>query len=348
MNTEGPAAPSREAAGPAFEAAQYPVGGSDRRGRPVAGFLRSPDHSAAVSDSPDMRDAQPPSPLAISLSSGGGRRGSSGSNLLLALNLVLFAGLLFWIAYRVRQGEPLQPEAGAAVRDHVARVPPTGVDGSATDGLRLPDRDPVPPPPSHADEVDAAPPEPVKGPAGLPELDRQPEVPIERVTPPEPEPDPVPDQPLPVPDPVAPPEPMARPGGRAEAVAEIARLGVQLEIAKTVTGAYPSSRGSISDLNRGIEAVHASLSDAARSRIALAQDTDGDGRPEFLDPWGRPYVYVRADDYEAVQRIADGVTAPTVRTARGPRGAGRYQLRSLGRDGVDDLGGGDDVTSWSR
>jgi len=299
-------------------------------------------------------------------------------NLLLALNLVVFAGLLLWIGSRMRAGGPFPDSLDAAERD-TASVPArevTNLPPPPSGDLQLPESDrrpePVPPPPpDEADEPDTV--EPIRDPmedeeaapkAGSASLPgpaeaappASPPSPPETAVPPSGEDSTV--------DPSAevdvPPGPSLRPDpprdrapeARAGAEAEIARLGLELEITKTTSGYYPSSRGSADDAHRGIEALHAALPETARRRVAHVGDTDGDGRPEFLDPWGRPYVFASADDYDHPQRRfdADGrsLTFTAVRAGKGFAAGRRYQLTSFGPDGADDRGGGDDLVSWLR
>lgn len=88
---------------------------------------------------------------------------------------------------------------------------------------------------------------------------------------------------------------------------------------------------------------------------------DGNGLFELIDPWGNPYVYVHADE------LAEGSMYPsaggiiTLRTIEGTveldltvmrqtlgteaRGK-RYYLWSMGPDGENNYGEGDDIASW--
>ncbi len=144
------------------------------------------------------------------------------------------------------------------------------------------------------------------------------------------------------------PEVAAR--GVEQARRAIAALCVEAELFAARRGGYPSSAAPFG-ANRGIEALHAGLASLGRTHVAPAADTDGDGRDEYLDPWGRPYVYVVAEDYARSQTWGSGATATEVRAARaagdGPwRAAAGFQIWSAGPDGRNDGGGGDDVTSW--
>jgi hypothetical protein len=144
----------------------------------------------------------------------------------------------------------------------------------------------------------------------------------------------------------------ARLATRDEAAAGIARLCVAIEVRKTTAGWYPESAGRADDVHRGVETLAEALGPTVRSRFEVA-DVDGDGRPELIDPWGRPFVYWRADDYALGQVIAtsagDGERAAASRAPDGePRAARRFQLVSCGANGRYEGGAGDDVASWER
>lgn len=141
----------------------------------------------------------------------------------------------------------------------------------------------------------------------------------------------------------------------------IAALGPPLETSRLVRGAYPTSNRAEFGANRGIEALLEEFAERGGvDAVPLATgDTDGDGRPEFLDPWGRPLLYVSADDYGTPQdvtgvgvvgaRRGGGSTAGAAGangTAATWRAERRYQIVSVGPDGKDDHGAGDDVGSW--
>lgn len=72
---------------------------------------------------------------------------------------------------------------------------------------------------------------------------------------------------------------------------------------------------------------------------------------EYADRWGRPYVYIHHRDYDAAWNcLADGRTL-AVRAVKDAK-TGEYfsptsfQIRSLGPNGKDDAGVGDDICSW--
>jgi hypothetical protein len=104
--------------------------------------------------------------------------------------------------------------------------------------------------------------------------------------------------------------------------------------------------------NAGAEAVLAAFAAAnwSFSPTPEIDDTDGDGRDEFVDPWGNPYVYFDAADYDAavagvVYVRGDGARV-TVRPRRDPDTTWHFQLIgfqlfSMGPDEVP--GTSDDV-----
>jgi hypothetical protein len=163
----------------------------------------------------------------------------------------------------------------------------------------------------------------------------------------------------------------------------IERIGPGLEVTRTVSGAYPSSKGDAADANRGIEALTAYLREKGRLDTSGLRtgDTDADGKAELLDPWGRPLIYFSNDDYQNPQQM-EGVRSDEAGGADhgngrdrtqayaqqragendgGPvaplggrdafddgnwQAAARYQLWSAGPDGIDDGGFNDDIASW--
>jgi len=73
---------------------------------------------------------------------------------------------------------------------------------------------------------------------------------------------------------------------------------------------------------------------------------------EYTDAWGNPYVYIHHRDYgqKLTYRTAEG-TKFEVEAAKSPTGEGHaapssFQIWSLGPDGVNQNGEGDDICSW--
>lgn len=227
---------------------------------------------------------------------------------LLAVNLIVLASVVWWVADQV--------QAGGGTRDvEAAEANRSGV--------------PLPPP-----SLPVRPASDPDGPVVRPGIGR-------------PETPPLPLDPPPPPPPPPPPDPALA----ARAASEIEDLALEIEVIRSVTGAYPST-SSLSGGNRGSELLSRVLH-ARRTDLVLREaDTDGDGRPEIVDPWGRPYLYVSADDYGAAHAWTLGAGEVETRAVASPLGgfhaARRFQIRSAGPDGVDGAGGGDDVVSWVR
>lgn len=74
---------------------------------------------------------------------------------------------------------------------------------------------------------------------------------------------------------------------------------------------------------------------------------------EYSDHWGNPYVYIHNRDYGKTVEVqtAEGQLL-RVQAAKDPAGGyaapTSFQLRSLGPDGADQNGDGDDICSWKR
>lgn len=113
-------------------------------------------------------------------------------------------------------------------------------------------------------------------------------------------------------------EPSAQPAGACHRCAETAA----------------SARALFRDSTRGIQGRYPTRDEGIEMVLPFLQDDPP--APNLRDPWGRPYVYVPWDD------AGFGVSAV-------PRG--RYLLYSVGPDGRDDGGGGDDISNlpqgWS-
>jgi hypothetical protein len=131
-------------------------------------------------------------------------------------------------------------------------------------------------------------------------------------------------------------------------------MGPGMEVIRAVQRAYTSSAKAEYGANRGIEALYEELERrGGLEGVSLALgDTDGDGRKELLDPWGRALVYFSNDDYGTSQEIT-GVGTLSARdrwlaatSEKAWQGEKRFQLFSVGPNGKDDLGGFDDVNSW--
>lgn len=131
--------------------------------------------------------------------------------------------------------------------------------------------------------------------------------------------------------------------------AEIHDIGVEMEVLRAVRGAYPSSAVAGNDKNRGVEALLEALRKSGRDAglKLVVGDTDGDGREEILDSWGRPLIYISNDDYANAQQWTDGDAASSKDPKSGEFSArSRFQLWSVGGNGKNEGGSGDDVSSW--
>ena len=276
-------------------------------------------------------------------------RRSSSYSLILVLELVLLAAVLFGVIARSHDasGGAAAPDDAAAPQGQDAQVESGSEPDSGTvvptDADQPANRGPTPLPQGSGDRPAVRKPDPL--------VDRQD---TDLLSDPDPDPDPVLDRvpgPLdpggPAPEALVPaaPSSVAADAARNSAGAAIAALRVRLEVIKTETGFYPTSRGGADDAHRGIEAFCAALPTAQRARWKTG-DADGDGRLELLDPWGRPYVYWSADDYPSQQELLVGQKASALRQAS-PRvgyvASRRFQLFSLGPNGRCDGGAGDDV-----
>ncbi len=92
---------------------------------------------------------------------------------------------------------------------------------------------------------------------------------------------------------------------------------------------------------------------ASRSLSMLTGARDTQELYEYVDPWGNPYIYFSWADVQRGRPMPYSIegrlvqVAPITRRDKGViPGEGRYQLWSVGPDGVDDRGEGDDLTSW--
>ncbi|MBN1441187.1 MAG: type II secretion system protein, partial [Planctomycetes bacterium] len=96
-----------------------------------------------------------------------------------------------------------------------------------------------------------------------------------------------------------------------------------------------------------------SADDLAKIRKELDWVRKTDQLLEYTDLWGNPYVYVHHRDYGKKFRYqdADGnifeVEAAKSSLTGDYAAPTSYQLWSLGPDGVNQNGGGDDVCSWN-
>jgi len=131
----------------------------------------------------------------------------------------------------------------------------------------------------------------------------------------------------------------------------IGEVGKLLEVLSNKVGGYPTSARAFGD-HRGIEALHVALVTHDRGDGLNVGDADGDGRLEILDDWGRPLVYFSNDDYGTYQTWTSGGARWTLLTSAHsrfrdvPHAAARFQLWSAGPNGRNELGSGDDITSW--
>ena len=247
------------------------------------------------------------------------------SFLLLGVNLLILAAAIFWVFWRLGQSEPGAPGAEAGVPGAGSESEPPPLLGTGPGGE-------VPEPTVPPKQTDLVP------------RDFRPRVAAQAAA-----------------DAAAGRESAPRTYdaetlARMESTRDaLARLGVQAEVLRSVQGAYPSSAQPDFGANRGVEALVLALEQAGRLEPGLLEtgDTDGDGRCELLDPWGRPLVYFSNDDYPTSQGWgADPESSTPAAALIGDDGrrvwhaAARFQLWSLGPDGENDLGQGDDVTSW--
>ena len=94
---------------------------------------------------------------------------------------------------------------------------------------------------------------------------------------------------------------------------------------------------------------------AAQRKIVRAQIDwirGNDALLEHVDFWGNPYVYIRASDYATSFRYSTQFGDPFTAQAGKNGATGTYfapttfQLWSLGPDGINQNGGGDDIVSW--
>jgi hypothetical protein len=130
---------------------------------------------------------------------------------------------------------------------------------------------------------------------------------------------------------------------------EIHDIGVEMEVLRAVRGAYPTSNVATNDKNRGVEALLEALRKSGRDAglKLIVGDTDGDGREEILDQWGRPLIYISGDDYGTAQQWSEGDVVSSKDPKTGEFSAKmRFQLWSVGSNGRNDGGAADDVASW--
>ena len=178
----------------------------------------------------------------------------------------------------------------------------------------------------------------------------------------------------------------ARKSGQETAVqSDIHMLGARIENFKNAFGYYPpSSLSSIgingNNINDGNESLFAFLTTRKKGG-PFADDlkeegwvnADGDSLSqqqakivkdkvdwirgtndllEYVDFWGNPYVYINARDYgKTFKYQPEGGVVFQVQACKNPTTATycaptRYQLWSLGPDGINQNGTGDDIVSW--
>ena len=169
-------------------------------------------------------------------------------------------------------------------------------------------------------------------------------------------------------------------GKSAASLNEIAHLRTALESYEQDFQAYPPSKLSLIGAgglpaNEGNECLvacldtrrgkgpyhelpparlHNSDEDQVRGSLSVltgARDTTE--LYELVDPWGNPYIYFSWAEVlrgRSVPYMIDGrltTIAPiTTKTKDVLPGEGRYQIWSVGPNGVDDRGEADDITSW--
>jgi prepilin-type N-terminal cleavage/methylation domain-containing protein len=162
----------------------------------------------------------------------------------------------------------------------------------------------------------------------------------------------------------------------------IENLKLKLEEYCADFGDYPPSNPKLCGLpsngvNDGIECLVRCLSTKKKKGPYYEfpedqlKNTDGDrvlsGNPtdsyitsrdlfELVDAFGNPFVYIHNADYDSAQKVQLGeesngetITVKAVKSAKTGQfhGVRSFQLWSLGPNGQNDDGGGDDVVSWS-
>ncbi|RME75768.1 MAG: prepilin-type N-terminal cleavage/methylation domain-containing protein [Planctomycetota bacterium] len=171
-----------------------------------------------------------------------------------------------------------------------------------------------------------------------------------------------------------------RSGMRKACKAQIERLAAAAQSYEAAFGDYPPTALAAlgfertNGINEGIESLVRCVTTTRGGGPFYEPDedelgnTDGDetqqdptasvlGRPELLevlDPWGRPLVYFHHRDYRGGRRIERYLFDETEQRLR-PRPSPEtgvypapvsFVIWSVGPDGVDQGGGGDDIASW--
>jgi len=139
----------------------------------------------------------------------------------------------------------------------------------------------------------------------------------------------------------------------SEAGSQLRVLAAALDAYRNAIGDYPLSHGK--DSNPGIETMLAALRSTegggpfiGEGRIARwLGDTDQDGLPELIDPWGNPWIYFHHTDYEGkppIYAIHGGRSpAHAAEQGEGFRNPAAYQLWTCGQNQGDESGEGDDT-----
>ena len=104
--------------------------------------------------------------------------------------------------------------------------------------------------------------------------------------------------------------------------------------------------------NTDSDELSASQLKKLKQRIDWARD--GSKLFELVDLWGSPYVYIHCRDYKLPAQVQsmEGQVFP-VRAAKDPETGGyinpnSFQLWSIGPNGINENGDGDDICSWKR